>query len=245
MPRKRKVLIGITVAVVAASGWLYYALVRSPSAALRHAEAFLFRRTDSLVHLPERIEERTVFRLFLQLRFQRRQDAVDDDLRQYEIRFHARAHVVDVFGKVPRHVTHARKVILVVVDTLHANAVGHRQRGHKEAGKCIEWYAVQLEFPVANRILEDPFEQFGVDQTLSAQVTAIDVARTREKQLFCVEPARIVFRRYRWQAIVVVVHARLGCGEWTLRQYIVPKFRHYGVKLLLRRRSLCMGNRRP
>jgi esterase/lipase superfamily enzyme len=44
MTRRRKVLLGTGVVFAALGAWFYYFMVMSPSAAIRHAEAFLFRR---------------------------------------------------------------------------------------------------------------------------------------------------------------------------------------------------------
>ena len=59
MSRKRKILVGVLAVIVGFAGWFYYYMFMSPDAAIRHAEAFLFRRMKVA-----QLGEQGVFRFF-------------------------------------------------------------------------------------------------------------------------------------------------------------------------------------
>jgi hypothetical protein len=59
MTRKRKLLVGLLVLSAGVGGWFYYYMFMSPDAAIRHAEAFLFRRMKVA-----QLGEQGVFRFF-------------------------------------------------------------------------------------------------------------------------------------------------------------------------------------
>ena len=62
---------------------------------------------DPIAHLEKRREEAALLRIAFYLRLDRRQDAVDNYLRQDEFRVDALPHVVEIFIEIPRNIPHA------------------------------------------------------------------------------------------------------------------------------------------
>ncbi len=179
-------------------------------------QPFLVGGTDRVGETREGLPEGTLFCRSILLALHYFDDARQDHGRQRETIRHPLAQVPGLLLEVRRNRVQSCDVVLVVMRTVHPDADGHAHDVDVKAFIAGKWNTPWFEGRERDAMLQDEFEQVVVDLVLVTERGARDRHKALLIAAILFEAPREIRRRYRGQAVVVVVNVRSSREQWVI-----------------------------